>query len=124
MQGDCDRYYLEPSYMLLLIFLFFYAVGYHSRLVEVTSRLDFLWKQQATKELNDISEMRQHNTQLLKNILPDHVANYFLSANETGERKIDVRTSSDIYIFLDYLYFVSYSKYLLFEITVIIPILN
>lgn len=104
MQGDCGRYYLERSYMLLLIFLFFYAVGYHSRLVEVTSRLDFLWKQQASKELNDISEMRQHNTQLLKNILPDHVANYFLSANETGERKIDVRSSSTIFFFTFFLF--------------------
>ena len=72
--------------MLVLIFLFFYVVSYHSRLVEVTSRLDFLWKQQAVKELGDISEMRQYNAQLLKNILPDHVANYFLAE----ERKNDV----------------------------------
>ena len=50
--------------MLVMIFLFFYVVSYHSRLVEVTSRLDFLWKQQAVKELADISEMRQYNAQL------------------------------------------------------------
>ena len=76
--------------MLVLIVLFFYVVCYHSRLVEVTSRLDFLWKQQAVKELGDISEMRQYNTQLLKNILPDHVANYFLQE----ERKNDVSAFS------------------------------
>ena len=75
--------------MLVLIFLFFYVVGYHSRLVEVTSRLDFLWKQQAAKELTDISETRTYNTQLLKNILPDHVATYFLAA-ESSERRADV----------------------------------
>lgn len=75
--------------MLVLIFLFFYVVGYHSRLVEVTSRLDFLWKRQAAQELADISETRTYNTQLLKNILPDHVANYFLAA-ESGERRTDV----------------------------------
>ena len=85
-KGPCDSYRLDKSSMLVLIFLFCYVVSYHSRLVEVTSRLDFLWKQQAVKELSDISEMRQYNTQLLKNILPDHVANYFLAE----ERKSDV----------------------------------
>ena len=83
-----DTYQLEKSSMLVLIVLFFYLVSYHSRLVEVTSRLDFLWKQQAVRELAQISETRQHNTQLLKNILPDHVANYFLQE----ERKNDVST--------------------------------
>lgn len=79
--------------MLVLLVLFFYVVSYHSRLVEVTSRLDFLWKQQAVKELADISEMRQYNAQLLKNILPDHVANYFLAE----ERKSDVRSICSTY---------------------------
>ena len=74
-----------------MIFLFFYVVSYHSRLVEVTSRLDFLWKQQAVKELADISEMRQYNAQLLKNILPDHVAHYFLTAEE---RRSDVNEAA------------------------------
>jgi hypothetical protein len=63
-------------------------VGYHSRLIEVNSRLHFLGKQQVAQELNDISETRKNNTQLLKNILPDHVANYFL-ATESVQRKND-----------------------------------
>ncbi|KAK7017052.1 Adenylate cyclase type 8, partial [Halocaridina rubra] len=60
-------------------------VSYHGRLVEITSRLDFVWKQQALRELTDMSECRQYNTQLLKNILPDHVATYFLSEDRKGE---------------------------------------
>ncbi|KAG7160379.1 Adenylate cyclase type 8-like, partial [Homarus americanus] len=60
-------------------------VSYHGRLVEITSRLDFVWKQQALRELTDMSECRLYNTQLLKNILPDHVANYFLSEDRKGE---------------------------------------
>lgn len=60
-------------------------VAYHARLVEVTSRLDFLWKQQAERELNDMEETRHNNTQLLKNILPDHVAQHFLSNERNGE---------------------------------------
>ncbi len=96
VQGDCGRYVVDKWSMLVLIFLFFYVVGYHSRLVEVTSRLDFLWKQQAAKELTDISETRTYNTQLLKNILPDHVATYFLAA-ESSERRADVND----YTFID-----------------------
>lgn len=53
--------------------------------IERTSRLDFLWKQQAKRELQDMREIRHYNTQLLKNILPDHVANYFLTQERPTE---------------------------------------
>lgn len=68
--------------LLMMIFLFFYVVSYHSRLVEITSRLDFLWKKQAEHELQDMKETRTYNSQLLRNILPDHVAMHFLAAEE------------------------------------------
>lgn len=71
--------------MIILLAVFFLMVAYHARLVEVTSRLDFLWKQQAERELADMQETRHNNTQLLKNILPDHVAQHFLS----NERNCD-----------------------------------
>ncbi|XP_069939523.1 adenylate cyclase type 8-like [Cherax quadricarinatus] len=74
-----------PFRMAVLLVLFFFMVSYHGRLVEITSRLDFVWKQQALRELTDMSECRLYNTQLLKNILPDHVANYFLSEDRKGE---------------------------------------
>nr|XP_023015323.1 adenylate cyclase type 8-like [Leptinotarsa decemlineata] len=71
--------------MFILLVVFFLMVAYHARLVEVTSRLDFLWKQQAERELNDMEETRHNNTQLLKNILPDHVAQHFLSSDRNSE---------------------------------------
>ncbi|XP_050727539.1 adenylyl cyclase 78C-like isoform X3 [Eriocheir sinensis] len=71
--------------LAVLLVLFFFMVSYHGRLVEITSRLDFVWKQQALRELTDMSECRLYNTQLLKNILPDHVATYFLSDDRKGE---------------------------------------
>lgn len=71
--------------MLILLIVFFLMVAYHARLVEVTSRLDFLWKQQAERELQDMVETRHNNTQLLKNILPDHVAQHFLCSDRNGE---------------------------------------
>ncbi|XP_063224161.1 adenylyl cyclase 78C [Bacillus rossius redtenbacheri] len=73
------------SQMLILLVVFFTMVAYHARLVEVTARLDFLWKQQAERELADMMETRQNNTQLLKNILPDHVARHFLSEERQAE---------------------------------------
>ncbi|XP_047494880.1 adenylyl cyclase 78C-like isoform X2 [Penaeus chinensis] len=74
-----------PARMGVLLVLFFFMVTYHGRLVEITSRLDFVWKQQAVRELADMGECRQYNNQLLKNILPDHVAAYFLSEDRKGE---------------------------------------
>lgn len=71
--------------MLILLVILLLTVAYHARLVEVTSRLDFLWKQQAQQELADMIEIRQFNAQLLKNILPDHVATHFLSRDRNSE---------------------------------------
>ncbi|TGZ55798.1 Adenylate cyclase [Temnothorax longispinosus] len=68
-----------PAQMLTFLMVFLVMVTYHGRLVEVTSRLDFLWKQQAERELSDMIESRHNNMQLLKNILPDHVAHHFLT---------------------------------------------
>ncbi|XP_012222680.1 adenylyl cyclase 78C isoform X3 [Linepithema humile] len=74
-----------PAQMLTFLTVFLVMVTYHGRLVEVTSRLDFLWKQQAERELNDMIESRHNNMQLLKNILPDHVAHHFLTADRAPE---------------------------------------
>lgn len=68
--------------MLVFLMVFLIVVTYHGRQVEVTSRLDFLWKQQAERELGDMIESKHNNMQLLKNILPDHVANHFLTSAE------------------------------------------
>ncbi|XP_057332625.1 adenylyl cyclase 78C isoform X2 [Microplitis mediator] len=71
--------------MLIFLIVFLVVVTYHGRQVEVTSRLDFLWKQQAERELGDMIESKHNNMQLLKNILPDHVANHFLTAEHPPE---------------------------------------
>ncbi|XP_044750302.1 adenylyl cyclase 78C [Coccinella septempunctata] len=71
--------------MLILLVVFFLMVAYHARLVEVSSRLDFLWKQQAERELQDMLETRHNNTQLLKNILPNHVAHHYLSSDRNSD---------------------------------------
>ncbi|GFQ79074.1 hypothetical protein TNCT_607601, partial [Trichonephila clavata] len=86
-EGTCHRKICVSLKIraLILLTIFFYMVSYHCRLIEITSRLDFLWKLQAQKELQEMRELRQHNQQLLKNILPDHVASYFLLQDRNYE---------------------------------------
>ncbi|XP_033157881.1 adenylyl cyclase 78C isoform X1 [Drosophila mauritiana] len=71
--------------MLILLISFLVMVCYHARLVEVTSRLDFIWKEQAERELTNMKSNRALNDTLIKNILPDHVATYYLSDEHTDE---------------------------------------
>lgn len=83
-ENDRSAIPLEAQ-MLIFLIVFLVMVTYHGRLVEVTSRLDFLWKQQAERELSDMIESKHNNMQLLKNILPDHVANHFLTQERAPE---------------------------------------
>ncbi|XP_055325693.1 adenylyl cyclase 78C-like [Sitodiplosis mosellana] len=52
--------------MNILLIVFLTMVTYHSRLVEVTSRLDFIWKEQAEKELSNMKSNRVLNDLLIK----------------------------------------------------------
>ncbi|XP_061499353.1 adenylyl cyclase 78C isoform X1 [Anopheles gambiae] len=86
-----DLQYIQASgmplaaQMMILLGVFLTMVTYHARLVEVTSRLDFIWKEQAEKELSNMRSNRHLNDLLIKNILPDHVATYYLSEERTDE---------------------------------------
>uniref|UniRef100_A0A3Q3ALI7 adenylate cyclase n=1 Tax=Kryptolebias marmoratus TaxID=37003 RepID=A0A3Q3ALI7_KRYMA len=70
---------------LLLMVMFMVAVLYNSRQLEATARLDFLWRLQARKEVEDMKEQREHNECLLLNILPGHVAQHFLERDPNNE---------------------------------------
>ena len=72
-------------FSIFYLFLFTFFVLYHGRQVEIASSLDFLWKQQARKELEEMSEMRRHTNQLLQNLLPLHVAKFFLAEERLSE---------------------------------------
>lgn len=52
--------------MNILLVVFLTMVTYHARLVEVTSRLDFIWKEQAEKELSNMKSNRILNDLLIK----------------------------------------------------------
>uniref|UniRef100_A0AAY4AE98 Adenylate cyclase type 8 n=1 Tax=Denticeps clupeoides TaxID=299321 RepID=A0AAY4AE98_9TELE len=73
----------ETSLLLLAIFLL--AVFYHGQQLEYTARLDFLWRVQAKEEINEMRELREHNENMLRNILPSHVARHFLEKDRDNE---------------------------------------
>ncbi|XP_035006005.1 adenylate cyclase type 8 [Hippoglossus stenolepis] len=70
---------------VVLMVMFVFAVLYNSRQLEATARLDFLWRLQARKEVEDMKELREHNECLLLNILPVHVAQHFLERDSNNE---------------------------------------
>lgn len=55
------------------------------RQLEYTARLDFLWRVQAKEEINEMKELREHNENMLRNILPSHVARHFLEKDRDNE---------------------------------------
>ncbi|XP_049604187.1 adenylate cyclase type 8 isoform X2 [Syngnathus scovelli] len=70
---------------LLLMAMFLLAVFYHGQQLEYTARLDFLWRVQAKEEINEMKELREHNENMLRNILPSHVARHFLEKERDNE---------------------------------------
>lgn len=47
--------------------------------------MDFLWKLQAIQEKNEMADLQAYNRKLLSNILPVHIAEYFLSSDHSNE---------------------------------------
>ncbi|XP_070504535.1 adenylate cyclase type 6 isoform X3 [Chironomus tepperi] len=77
----CQLWFLNTErFFIDLVFVMFFLVGQiiHSRQTEITRRLDFIWKLQATEEKEDMENLQAYNRKLLANILPVHVADHFL----------------------------------------------
>lgn len=64
--GNIDYGMPLTTRMNILLVVFLIMVTYHARLVEVTSRLDFIWKEQAEKELSNMKSNRHLNDLLIK----------------------------------------------------------
>lgn len=69
----------------------FFCVFFHLQL-EYTARLDFLWRVQAKEEINEMKDLREHNENMLRNILPSHVARHFLEKDRDNEVRPESRT--------------------------------
>jgi len=57
----------------------------HGQQIEAASRLDFLWKLQATEEKEEMEHLQAYNRKLLANILPVHVAEHFMSMDKHND---------------------------------------
>ena len=57
----------------------------HNRSIECDDQGKYDDKLQAQKELSDMEELQENNQHLIQNILPDHVAKYFLKAERRNE---------------------------------------
>ncbi|KAM5138887.1 adenylate cyclase type 7 [Mantella aurantiaca] len=65
--------------------LFFLILVLLARQVDYYSRLDCLWKKKFRKEDEEIETMENLNRLLLENVLPAHVAAYFIVDNKINE---------------------------------------
>ncbi|XP_050528541.1 Ca(2+)/calmodulin-responsive adenylate cyclase-like isoform X2 [Daktulosphaira vitifoliae] len=63
---------------IVFVIMFMLAIIIHGRQVEWTTRLDFLWKIQAKEEKKEMELLQNSNKRILYNLLPAHVAAYFL----------------------------------------------
>ncbi|KAJ8313922.1 hypothetical protein KUTeg_008483 [Tegillarca granosa] len=63
---------------MVVLIIFLLTLYLQGRQQEWTSRLDFLWKTQATQEKIEMTELQNNNRQILCNLLPAHVAAHFL----------------------------------------------
>nr|KAG5706089.1 hypothetical protein BaRGS_025711 [Batillaria attramentaria] len=71
---------------VVVLAVFMVVLFLHSQQVESTARLDFLWKVQATEEMDEMESLRAYNLRLLSNILPLHVAEYFLKHQKNDDK--------------------------------------
>ncbi|XP_044014942.1 adenylate cyclase type 2-like isoform X3 [Aphidius gifuensis] len=87
--GDTWHPQLEPkiAHILNVTFLTF-SLHLIDRQAEYLSRLDYQWKRQLTQEQDEAFHTRNANKLLLRNILPEHVADFYLNMNRTEEHEL------------------------------------
>ncbi|XP_058152642.1 adenylate cyclase type 1 [Dasypus novemcinctus] len=98
---------------VLAALLFACTLALHSRQVDLTLRLDYLWAVQAEEERDDMERVKLDNKRILFNLLPAHVAQHFLMSNprnmdlyyqsyaQVGVMFASIPNFNDFYIELD-----------------------
>ncbi|KAM3724415.1 Adenylate cyclase type [Dirofilaria immitis] len=83
-------------FFTLVIILAFILILIQSRRSELIARFDFIWKLQAIDEGREMEKRHAQNRAVLENILPAHVAEYFLRENERTELYSEARDNAAI----------------------------
>ncbi|XP_057341311.1 adenylate cyclase type 2-like isoform X2 [Microplitis mediator] len=87
--GETWHPYLEPRYAHILNVAFLtFSLHLIDRQAEYLSRLDYQWKRQLTQEQDEAFHTRNANKLLLRNILPEHVADFYLNMNRSEENEL------------------------------------
>ncbi|VDK77617.1 unnamed protein product, partial [Litomosoides sigmodontis] len=99
MEMLCNRISLWNDLRLffsLVIIFAFILIMIQSRRSELIARFDFIWKLQALDEGREMEKRHAQNRAVLENILPAHVAEYFLKENEMSELYSEARDNAAI----------------------------
>ncbi|OZC06426.1 adenylate/guanylate cyclase catalytic domain protein [Onchocerca flexuosa] len=83
-------------FFTFVIILAFILIVIQSRRSELIARFDFIWKLQALDEGREMEKRHAQNRAVLENILPAHVAEYFLRENERTELYSEARDNAAI----------------------------
>ncbi|VDN57977.1 unnamed protein product [Dracunculus medinensis] len=83
--GALDDLRLFSTFMAIFAFI---LTVIHSRRSELITRFDFIWKLQAIDEGKEMEKKHSQNRAVLENILPAHVAEYFLRENLTQRNEL------------------------------------
>ena len=77
---------IEPKLAHLAnVVLLTFSLHLIDRQAEFINRLDYRWKRQLSEEQLQVSNTREVNKMLLRNILPYHVAEHYLNMNRSVE---------------------------------------
>lgn len=80
---SCDQFIETKISSSILLFTVFCATVLLGRHVDNTYRMAFLWKLKTQEETEEKKTLQEVNHILLKNILPEHVADHFIQFGQT-----------------------------------------
>ncbi|KAL4222045.1 Adenylate cyclase type 1 [Mactra antiquata] len=84
---------------IMVLVIFMITLYVQGRQTEWTSRLDFLWKTQATEEKIEMTDLQNNNRQILCNLLPAHVAAHFIDNQTRSHTELYSQHYSKIGVF-------------------------
>ncbi|XP_063441088.1 adenylate cyclase type 2-like isoform X2 [Mytilus trossulus] len=90
-QSNDDSMLTEAVAGSVYLAVLFITLVFLDRQVEYTNRLDFVWSEQCMNEKKELQETSALNEKLLQNILPKHVADYFLKASKAHDQKLNIQ---------------------------------
>lgn len=77
-ENDQKSAHLRPTMIVHFMVVFLITLSVYVHQTEHDARCDFLWRENAAQNIKSISELTDCNRKIFHNLLPPHVADYFL----------------------------------------------